>query len=105
MRDIPLQAIREASGAIYDSVVRTPLVRLELPPDLERRLGRRRRFSSSSKRSSRIGAFKIRGAYNVVRQLSAAQTRKTASGRSAPATPRKAWRCRAARRRPAAPSW
>ena len=39
-----------------------------------------------------IGSFKIRGAYNVVRQLPPDAARSTASGRSAPATPRRASR-------------
>jgi threonine dehydratase len=70
MRKISLEAIRDASGAIYDLAVRTPLVRLELPVDLEQRVGGSEIFLKLET-FQRIGAFKIRGAHNVVRQLSA----------------------------------
>src|SRR5581483_10830459 len=64
-RRIPLDAVRDAATAIYAAAARTPLVRVELP-------------SSSGTASTvylklevlqPIGSFKIRGAYNVVRQL------------------------------------
>ena len=63
-RHIPLAAIREAAAAIYGAAVRTPLVRVELPSvpsgvDLYLKL----------EVLQPIGSFKIRGAYNVVRQL------------------------------------
>ena len=63
-RHIPLTAIREAAAAIYGAAVRTPLVRVELPSvpsgiDLYLKL----------ELLQPIGSFKIRGAYNVVRQL------------------------------------
>ena len=67
-RRIPLAAVRDAAGAIYPVAVRTPLVRVELPgaaaapaPDLYLKL----------EVLQPIGSFKIRGAYNVVRQLPA----------------------------------
>jgi threonine dehydratase len=61
-RHIPLAAIRDAAAAVYDAAVRTPLVRVELPtgPELYLKL----------EVLQPIGSFKIRGAYNVVRQLS-----------------------------------
>ena len=65
-RHIPLTAIRDAATAVYAAAVRTPLIRVELPaspgaakPDLYLKLDV----------LQPIGSFKIRGAYNVVRQL------------------------------------
>jgi threonine dehydratase len=60
-RHIPLSAIRDAATAVYGAAVRTPLVRVELPagPDVYLKL----------EVLQPIGSFKIRGAYNVVRQL------------------------------------
>jgi threonine dehydratase len=67
-RRIPLAAVRDAASAIYAAAVRTPLVRAELPaspgvatPDLYLKL----------EVLQPIGSFKIRGAYNVIRQLPA----------------------------------
>jgi len=75
-RHIPLEAIRDAAAAaVYGGAIRTPLIRLELPqtggstgsslptavPDIYLKL----------EVLQPIGSFKIRGAYNVVRQLSA----------------------------------
>ena len=66
-RHISLDAVREAATAVYGAAIRTPLVRVELPrdagamlPDLYLKL----------EVLQPIGSFKIRGAYNVVRQLS-----------------------------------
>ena len=64
-RHIPLSDLRDAARAIYAAAVRTPLVRVELDPgapvrDLYLKL----------EVLQPIGSFKIRGAYNVVRQLS-----------------------------------
>ena len=67
-RHIPLPAIRDAANCIYAAAFRTPLVRLEGPgpmPDLYLKL----------ELLQPIGSFKIRGAYNVVRQLSPADLR------------------------------
>jgi threonine dehydratase len=63
-RRIPLAAIRDASTAVYAAAVRTPLVRLaaETLPNVELYL--------KLEVLQPIGSFKIRGAYNVVRQLS-----------------------------------
>ena len=65
-RHVPLSAVEDAARAIYAAAVRTPLVRLELPatpgvaiPELYLKL----------EVLQPIGSFKIRGAYNVVRQL------------------------------------
>src|SRR6478752_6002577 len=72
MRQIPLDAITDAARHVYKAAVRTPLVKLDLP------------FKSSSgpqpevylklESLQPIGSFKIRGAWNAVRKLSAAQT-------------------------------
>src|SRR3990172_1723676 len=67
-RRIPLSAIRDAANSIYGAAVRTPLVRLEGPgpmSDLYLKL----------ELLQPIGSFKLRGAYNVVRQLSPAERR------------------------------
>ena len=70
-RHIPLTAIRDAATAVYKVAARTPLVRLDVPgrqaPDLELYL--------KLEVLQPIGSFKIRGAYNVVRQLSRDQLR------------------------------
>jgi threonine dehydratase len=61
-REIPLAAVREAARTIYEAAVRTPLVRvhLEAPaPELYLKL----------EVLQPIGSFKIRGAFNTVRQL------------------------------------
>jgi threonine dehydratase len=71
-RNISLAAVRDAAAAIYAAAIRTPLVRVEPgwanpgaadgdgAPDLYLKL----------EVLQPIGSFKIRGAYNVVRQLS-----------------------------------
>ena len=68
-RHIPLEDIRDAEGAIYAVAMRTPLVRLPVPDDSP--LGRTK-FSElylKLETLQPIGSFKIRGAYNTVRQL------------------------------------
>jgi hypothetical protein len=69
-RQISLETIREAATeSIYDVVVRTPLVRLELPggtpggPEIFLKL----------ETLQPVGSFKIRGAHNAVQHLSPAQ--------------------------------
>jgi len=68
-RHISLRTIREAASSIYDVVTRTPLVRLDVPglnttgPEVYLKL----------ESLQPIGSFKIRGAYNAVRQLTADQ--------------------------------
>jgi threonine dehydratase len=65
-RHIPLAAVRDAATAVYAAAFRTPLVRVEPPPlaggaapDLYLKL----------EVLQPIGSFKIRGAYNAIRQL------------------------------------
>jgi threonine dehydratase len=65
-RDISLDAIRDAERFVYRAAVRTPLVRVDVPAsgdgiDLYLKL----------EVLQPIGSFKIRGAVNVLRQLSA----------------------------------
>lgn len=72
-RQIPIAAIDEAARHVYDAAVRTPLIRLDLP------------FAASDGPAPEIylkleclqpiGSFKIRGAWNAVRQLTPAQMR------------------------------
>ena len=75
MREIPLSAIEDAARAIYDPVIRTPVVRLDWPhqrgcrpPDAD--------IFLKLETLQPIGSFKIRGAQNVVRQLSADDLRR-----------------------------
>ena len=68
VRDIPLRDIQAAAGAIYDLVVRTPLVRLELPRGVAARSPATEIFLKLETLQP-IGSFKIRGAHNAVRQL------------------------------------
>ncbi len=59
-RHIPLAAVRDAATAVYRAAIRTPLVHVEVPDvDLYLKL----------EVLQPIGSFKVRGAYNVVRQL------------------------------------
>jgi threonine dehydratase len=60
-RAISVAAIRDAATAVYAAAIRTPLVRVELAdgPELYLKL----------ETLQPIGSFKIRGAYNVIRQL------------------------------------
>ena len=68
MRQIPLAAIQDAAAAIYPVVARTPLVRLPLPAELAGRLPGTELYLKLEVLQP-IGSFKIRGAWNVVRQL------------------------------------
>jgi threonine dehydratase len=69
-RTIPFAAIEDAATAVYGAAIRTPLLRLDL--------GRASEDAGLSELYLKlevlqpIGSFKIRGAYNVVRQLSPA---------------------------------
>jgi threonine dehydratase len=74
MREIPLSAIEDAARAIYDPVVRTPLVRLDIPAPLARRLAGSQIFLKLETLQP-IGSFKIRGAHNAIRQLNPAELR------------------------------
>jgi threonine dehydratase len=67
MRQITLAAIRDAAAAVYDVAVRTPLVRLELPVPGDRSPEIYLKLEALQP----IGSFKIRGAWNAVRSLSA----------------------------------
>jgi len=62
-RHIPLAAIREAAAAVYGAAIRTPLIRLEAPA------ADGAQIYLKLETLQPIGSFKIRGAYNVVRQL------------------------------------
>ena len=68
MREIPLQDIQSAAASIYDFVVRTPLVRLALPDTIAQRIDGSEIFLKLETLQP-IGSFKIRGAWNTVRQL------------------------------------
>jgi threonine dehydratase len=68
-RQIHLSAVREAAETVYRAAVRTPLVRLDVS-DLDGPLSE---IYLKLELLQPIGSFKIRGAYNVVRQLSAAE--------------------------------
>jgi threonine dehydratase len=74
MREIPLSAIEEAARTIYDPVVRTPVVRLDWPRTIRRSSDAEVFLKLETLQP--IGSFKIRGAQNVVRQLSASSTRE-----------------------------
>jgi threonine dehydratase len=63
-RHIPLSDLRDAARAIYAAAVRTPLVRVDLDPEAPVR-----DLYLKLEVLQPIGSFKIRGAYNVVRQL------------------------------------
>jgi len=67
-RDISLDVIRDAARFVYRAAIRTPLIRVDVPgspPGLELYL--------KLEVLQPIGSFKIRGAVNVVRQLSPAE--------------------------------
>ncbi len=69
-RQIPLAAVRDAAAAVYSAAIRTPLVRLEVPPDSGFPIAE---LYLKLEVLQPIGSFKIRGAYNAVRQLSAGE--------------------------------
>jgi threonine dehydratase len=67
-RQIPIEAIRDAAACVYGAAIRTPLVRVEIPGSpagLELYL--------KLEVLQPIGSFKIRGAANVMRQLSGSE--------------------------------
>ena len=64
-RHIPLSTLLDASQAIYEAAVRTPLVRIEIDG------GPLRELYLKLEVLQPIGSFKIRGAYNAIRQLAA----------------------------------
>jgi len=66
-RKIPLAAVRDAATAVYDAAVRTPLIRVDL--DREPAAEGLRELYLKLEVLQPIGSFKIRGAYNLIRQL------------------------------------
>jgi threonine dehydratase len=70
-RRITLSEVRKAAAAVYDAAVRTPLVRIDLS-DLGGPLDE---IYLKLEVLQPIGSFKIRGAYNLIRQLSPAELR------------------------------
>ena len=74
-RRIPLAAIRDAALAVYGAAIRTPLIRLE--PDVgPRPSDAQAEIYLKLEVLQPIGSFKIRGAYNVIRQLTPEQLRE-----------------------------
>ena len=69
-RQLSLETIRDAARVVYEAAVRTPLVRLDLPP---RPGDGRPQIFLKLENLQPIGSFKIRGAYNAVRRLTPAQ--------------------------------
>jgi threonine dehydratase len=67
-RNISVETVREAAGHVYRAAVRTPLVRVDAPGPGALYL--------KLETLQPIGSFKIRGAYNAVRQLSPADRAK-----------------------------
>jgi len=67
-REITLRTIQEAAARVSDVVVRTPLVRLPLPPGLARQMRGSEIFLKLESLQP-VGSFKIRGAMNAVRRL------------------------------------
>ena len=65
---IDLRDVRQAAEALQGVVIRTPLLE---SPDVNQRLGGRLLIKAES--MQRTGAFKFRGAYNCIRQLSSAE--------------------------------
>ena len=66
-RRISLETIRAAAAHVYDAAVRTPLVRLEIGPAAGRDSAPEIFLKLETLQP--IGSFKIRGAYNAIRQL------------------------------------
>ena len=71
MRQIPLDAITDAAKHVYKAAVRTPLIKLDLP--FASADGPKPEVYLKLESLQPIGSFKIRGAWNAVRKLSAAQ--------------------------------
>ena len=72
-RHIPLSAIRDAAGFVYNAAIRTPLIRVELPAGSTAPGLHPTELYLKLEALQPIGSFKIRGAYNVVRQLTPEQ--------------------------------
>jgi len=71
MRHIPMSAVEDAASSIYSAVVRTPLVRLHVP--VSALDGTPVEIYLKLECLQPIGSFKLRGAVNAVRKLSAAE--------------------------------
>ena len=69
MRHIPIEAIDEAAQHVYDAAVRTPLVRLG--PAVRSHGQPRPEVYLKLESLQPIGSFKIRGAWNAIRKLTA----------------------------------
>jgi threonine dehydratase len=65
-RQIPLSSIEDAATKVYRAAIRTPLIRVELDGTASPLAELYLKLETLQP----IGSFKIRGAYNVVRQLS-----------------------------------
>jgi threonine dehydratase len=74
VREIPLHDIQAAARGVYDLVIRTPLIRLELPDALVPSAATEIFLKLETLQP--IGSFKIRGAHNAVRQLSDEERRE-----------------------------
>jgi threonine dehydratase len=71
-RSVSLDTIQQAAVHVYDLVVRTPLVRLHVPAEWRGRWPQApERLYLKLETLQPVGSFKIRGAYNAVRQLTA----------------------------------
>ena len=73
-RNISIDTIRQAGSVVYEAAVRTPLVRLDVgSKDADPAAGAGRDLDIFLKLETLqpIGSFKIRGAYNAVRHLTA----------------------------------
>jgi threonine dehydratase len=67
-RRIDLSEVRDAATAVYAAALRTPLIRIDLDAGSPLR-----ELHLKLELLQPVGSFKIRGAYNVVRQLSASE--------------------------------
>jgi threonine dehydratase len=67
-RAVSIDAIREAATAVYGGAIRTPLVRVEMPAGAANL-----QLHLKLEVLQPIGSFKIRGAFNVIRQLTREQ--------------------------------
>jgi threonine dehydratase len=72
-RSIPLSAIQDAASAVYRAAIRTPLVRIDLSGVPEAAIDE---LYLKLEVLQPIGSFKIRGAYNVIRQLPERELRR-----------------------------
>jgi threonine dehydratase len=75
-RNISLATIRDAAASVYEAAMRTPLIRLDLgskATDAAAQVGSPLEIFLKLETLQPIGSFKIRGAYNAVRQLTADQ--------------------------------